>query len=102
MKRFNTIYKIAPVALGLLLALSSCSKIDRSSLNGPSTGTFPANAKEAEMGLLGAYQSLSVLDASSTPMWHVMDNITDIGYARPGTNYTSPITSALTTDNALA
>ncbi|ANE52645.1 RagB/SusD family nutrient uptake outer membrane protein [Flavisolibacter tropicus] len=102
MKRFNKIYKIAPLALGLTLVLSSCSKIDRSSLNGPSTGTFPANAKEAEMGLYGAYQSLSVLDASSTPIWHVMDNITDIGYARPGTNYTSPITSALTTDNALA
>ena len=54
------------------------------------------------MGLFGAYQSLSELDASSTPIWHVMDNITDIGYARPGNNYTSPITSAVTTDNALA
>ena len=53
------------------------------------------------MGLYGAYQSLSELDAASTPIWHVMDNITDIGYARPGTNYTSPITSAITTDNAL-
>ncbi len=31
-----------------------------------------------------------------------MDNITDIGYARPGTNYTSPITSSITTTNALA
>src|SRR5690606_19055231 len=41
------------------------------------------------------------LDAASTPFCHVMDNITDIGYARPGTNYTSPITSAITTDNAL-
>src|SRR5690606_33153847 len=41
-------------------------------------------------------------DASSTPIWHVMDNITDIGYARPGNNYTSPITSSITTDNALA
>lgn len=100
MKRFQKIYKIAPVACSLILTLYSC-KIDRSSLNGPSTGTFPANAKEAEMGLYGAYKSLSELDASSTPIWHVMDNITDIGYARPGTNYTSPITSALTTDNAL-
>src|SRR5690606_41563120 len=36
------------------------------------------------------------------PTWNVIDNITDVGYARPGTNYTSPITSSLTTDNALA
>src|SRR5699024_7579960 len=49
-----------------------------------------------------AYRSLGELDAASTPIWHVMDNITDIGYARPGNNYTSSITSALTTDNALA
>ena len=101
MKRSINIHKLAAFALGSILAFSSC-KLDRSSLNGPSTGTFPASAKEAEMGLLGAYQSISQLDASSTPIWHVMDNITDIGYARPGTNYTSPITSSVTTDNALA
>ncbi|MBO9660611.1 MAG: RagB/SusD family nutrient uptake outer membrane protein, partial [Chitinophagaceae bacterium] len=99
MKRLN-INKVAIIALGSILALSSC-KIDRSSLNGPSTGSFPANAKEAEMGLFGAYQSVSAIDAASTPMWHVMDNVTDIGFARPGTNYTSPITSAITTDNPL-
>jgi hypothetical protein len=101
MKTFYSINKITTVALGSIMALCSC-KIDRSSLNGPSTGTFPATANEAQMGLYGAYQSISELDASSTPIWHVMDNITDIGYARPGTNYTSPITSAITTDNALA
>lgn len=100
MKRFNNISKIAAVTIGAIMALSSC-KPDLISLNGPSTGAFPANAKEAEMGLFGAYQNISKLDAASTPMWHVMDNITDIGYARPGTNYTSPITSAITTDNAL-
>jgi SusD family. len=98
MKTFN---KVLTIALGSMLSLSACD-LDRSSLNGPSTGTFPADAKEAEMGLFGAYQSLTTLDAASTPIWHVMDNITDIGYARPGTNYTSPITSAVTTDNALA
>lgn len=97
MKSFN---KIATIALGSVIALVSC-KIDRTSLNGPATGSFPANAKEAEMGLLGAYQSNTLIDAASTPLWHVMDNVTDIGYARPGTNYTSPITSAITTDNAL-
>jgi hypothetical protein len=91
---------LAIIGLGSILAFSSCS-IDRSSLNGPTTGSFPASGKEAEMGLYGAYQSLTQLDAASTPIWHVMDNITDIGFARPGTNYTSPITSAITTDNAL-
>lgn len=101
MKRSNNISKIITIALGSILILTSC-EIDRSSLNGPSTGTFPANSKEAEMGLYGAYQSVTELDASSTPIWHVMDNITDIGYTRPGNNYTSPITSAITTDNALA
>jgi hypothetical protein len=98
MKLFNKIKFTAMLVFGA--SLVSC-KIDRSSLNGPSTGSFPANAKEAEMGLFGAYQSNVQIDASATPMWHVMDNITDIGYARPGTNYTSPITSAITTDNAL-
>lgn len=100
MKRLNNITKLTAIAFGSILALSSC-KPDLISLNGPSTGSFPANAKEAEMGLFGAYQNISKLDAASTPMWHVMDNITDIGFARPGTNYTSPITSAITTDNAL-
>ncbi len=93
-------YKILPIILGFSVALHSC-KMDLFPLNGPSTGTFPATENEAVMGLLGAYQSLSQLDAASTPIWHVMDNITDIGFARPGTNYTSPITSAITTDNAL-
>ena len=101
MKKLNKINILTAVAFGAMLTFSSC-KVDRTSLNGPSTGTFPANAAEAQMGLFGAYQSISQLDASSTPIWHVMDNITDIGYARPGTNYTSPITSAVTTDNALA
>ena len=50
MKRFNHINKIVTLALGSILALYSC-KIDRSSLNGPSTGTFPATSNEAEMGL---------------------------------------------------
>lgn len=96
----NRLYKIAVVTLCSIATLYSCSP-DLESLNGPSTGTFPANANEAQMGLYGAYQNISKLDAASTPLWHVMDNITDIGYARPGTNYTSPITSAIATDNAL-
>lgn len=88
------------LAVCLSAVISSCD-LDRRSLNGPSTAGFPATEQDAQMGLYEAYQSLSRLDAASTPFLHVMDNITDIGYARPGTNYTSPITSAITTDNAL-
>jgi len=91
------------------LGISLCSslifvgcELDKFPLNGPEAGSFPTNENEATMGLLGAYKGLTLLDAASTPIWHVMDNITDIGYARPGNNYTSPITSSLTTDNALA
>lgn len=100
MKRLNKIYAAGFLAICMIAAMSSCD-LDRMSLNGPSTEGFPANLQDAQMGLYEAYQSLSRLDAASTPFLHVMDNITDIGYARPGTNYTSPITSAITTDNAL-
>jgi len=92
-------YFIQIVLIGLLLA--SCD-LDRFPLNGPTTGTFPASEDEAEMGLFAAYKGLTEPDAASTHYLHVVDNLTDIGYARPGTNYTSPITSSLTTDNALA
>ncbi|MFT4094038.1 MAG: RagB/SusD family nutrient uptake outer membrane protein [Niabella sp.] len=85
----------------LVLGVSSC-KMDLLPLDGPSSETFPASEKEAEMGLYAAYYYISQLNAASTPIWHVMDNITDVGYARPGNNYTSAITSAVTTDNALA
>ena len=100
MTRFYKITRMAVVALCSITTLYSCSP-DFESLSGPSTGTFRANANDAQMGLYGAYQNSSKHDAASTPIWHVMDNITDIGYARPGTNYTSPITSAIATDNAL-
>lgn len=92
------------IFLGIVLIsiiFTGCD-LDRFPLNGPTTGTFPASEEEAKMGLYAAYKELSTLDASSTHMLHVMDNITDIGYTRPGTNYTSPITSSLTTDNAMA
>lgn len=85
----------------ITLSFMGC-ELDRLPLNGPTTGTFPASENEATMGLLAAYKGLSSLDASSTHILHVMDNISDIGYTRPGNNYTPPITSSLTTDNALA
>ncbi|MBE0674034.1 MAG: RagB/SusD family nutrient uptake outer membrane protein, partial [Bacteroidales bacterium] len=86
----------------LISLLFTGCELDRFPLNGPTTGTFPATEQEATMGLFAAYKGLSLLDASSTQFLHVMDNISDIGYARPGVNYSSPITSSLTTDNALA
>lgn len=89
------------IALLTTLLAGSC-ELDRFPLNGPAAGTFPATQEEAVLGLYGAYKGLTLLDAASTPIWHVMDNITDVGYARPGNNYTSPITSSLTTNNALA
>lgn len=92
-------FAISGLLYGLLF--TSCD-LDKLPMDGPSTGNFPANEQDAMLGLNGAYQSISTLDAASTPIWHVMDNITDVGYARPGNNYTSPITSSVTTDNALA
>lgn len=83
------------------LLISSC-ELDRAPLNGPTTDSFPETFAETELGLLGAYKGLTLLDAASTPMLHVIDNITDVGYTRPGNNYTPGITSAYTTDNALA
>lgn len=88
--------------IALLAATVSSCNLDKEPLNGPATGTFPSNETEAENGLLGAYKALTLLDASSTPFLHVLDNITDIGYARPGNNYTPGITSSYTTDNTLA
>ncbi|WP_080903898.1 RagB/SusD family nutrient uptake outer membrane protein [Parabacteroides sp. Marseille-P3160] len=89
------------VTLLCCLLLNGCD-LERLPLNGPTTGSFPASEEEATMGLYAAYKGLSLLDASSTPIIHVMDNITDVGYARPGGNYTPSITSSVTTDNALA
>ncbi|MGN0003146.1 MAG: RagB/SusD family nutrient uptake outer membrane protein [Sphingobacterium composti] len=91
------------LSLALLTGMNFMScEIDKEPLNGPTVGAFPVNAEEAEFGLLGAYKALTLLDASSTPFAHVIDNVTDVGYARPGNNYTPAITSSYTTDNAFA
>ncbi len=103
MNHLNKYLRIFIFSLTVVLVPLACSdrEMDLDSPNGPSSGTFPASYQEAKMGLYAAYRSLSTLDAASTPILHVMDNITDIGYARPGNNYTSPITSAITTTNSL-
>lgn len=77
-------------------------EVDRLPLNGPTTDTFPASEKEAESGLFAAYKGLTLLTASSMQIVHVMDNSTDIGYIRPGNNYTPLITSSITTTNTWA
>jgi len=94
--------RLVYTGIALISLLFTGCELDRFPLNGPTTGTFPATEEEATMGLLAAYKGLTMLDASKTQFLHVMDNISDIGYARPGVNYSSPITSSLTTDNALA
>lgn len=79
----------------------SCS-LDREYLNGPVTGTFPSNEKEAMSGLMSAYKNLTLMDASSTPFVAIQDNCTDIGAARINTaNYTDQIRSQLSVESAL-
>lgn len=97
----NLVKKIYGIGLLAGVSISSCN-LDKFPLDKPATGAFPATIQEAELGLLGAYKAMTLLDASSTPFIHVIDNITDVGYTRPGNNYTPGITSAYTTDNALA
>ncbi len=63
------------------LALCSCD-LDKSYLNGPSAGTFPASESEVQAGLFAAYKNLGNLDVSSTPWIGVRDNAADIGTAR--------------------
>ena len=90
------------IGIALISLLFTQCELDRFPLNGPTTGTFPATGEEATMGLLAAYKTYSELQASKTHFLHVMDNISDVGYTRPGKNYTPPITSSLITNNALA
>ncbi|MDR2627660.1 MAG: RagB/SusD family nutrient uptake outer membrane protein [Dysgonamonadaceae bacterium] len=88
------------------LILSACllaagCDLDRPPLNGPETGNFPASEEEALLGLFGAYKGLSLMTAANTPWILVIDNSTDIGFTRPGNNYTPQLTSSLSADNTL-
>ena len=71
---------IITILLSVVL-LSSCS-LDREPLTGPSTGTFPASAEEAEAGLLAAYKSLSNDIHQYNPADRWFDQLTDIGAMR--------------------
>ena len=61
--------------------LSGCS-LDREPLTGPSTGTFPATAVEAEAGLLAAYKSLANDIHQYNPADRWFDQLSDIGAMR--------------------
>ncbi len=67
--------------LSVALLATSCS-LDREPLTGPSTGTFPATAEEAEAGLLAAYKSLAndVHQYNPADRWY--DQLSDIGAMR--------------------
>lgn len=64
-----------------VVLLSSCS-LDREPLDGPSTGTFPATAEEAEAGLLAAYKSLANDVHQYNPANRWYDQLSDIGAMR--------------------
>ena len=71
---------IITILLSVVL-LSSCS-LDREPLTGPSTGTFPASAEEAEAGLLAAYKSLANDIHQYNPADRWYDQLSDIGAMR--------------------
>lgn len=71
---------IITILLSVVL-LSSCS-LDREPLTGPSTGTFPASAEEAEAGLLAAYKSLANDIHQYCPADRWYDQLSDIGAMR--------------------
>ncbi|MBQ1200436.1 MAG: RagB/SusD family nutrient uptake outer membrane protein, partial [Alistipes sp.] len=67
--------------LSVALLATSCS-LDREPLTGPSTGTFPASAQEAEAGLLAAYKSLANDIHQYNPADRWFDALTDISAMR--------------------
>lgn len=72
---------IITILLSVVLLGSSCS-LDREPLTGPSTGTFPASAEEAEAGLLAAYKSLANDIHQYNPADRWFDNLSDVGAMR--------------------
>lgn len=68
------------ILLGILV-VSSCN-LDRYPLTGPSTGSFPSTADEAQAGVLAAYKSISNNIHQYNPSIRWMDQLTDIGTMR--------------------
>lgn len=83
-------------------AMTSCS-LEENPLNGPSTGTFPSSAQEAQAGVLGAYKNLANSIQQYEPFpnrW--IDNLTDIGATRVKLGcWSTVMTSAHTSETAV-
>ena len=81
--------KLLYILLSAALLGTGCS-LDRFPLNGPSSGTFPANESEAQAGVLSAYKSISNMQRQYSPYMRFFDHITDIGCFRE--NHTAAAT----------
>lgn len=79
--------------------------MDRFPLNGPSSGTFPANEDEAQAGVLSAYKSISNMQRQYSPYTRFFDHITDIGCFRENhsaaATYKQLCQSIATSENAV-
>ncbi len=73
---------IISILLSTVLLSTGCS-LDRDPLTGPSTGTFPASAEEAQAGVLAAYKSLANNIEQYVPFPNcILDQLTDVGTMR--------------------
>lgn len=94
--------KIVYVLALTTVLLSACS-LDKEPLDGPSSSNFPQSISEAQSGMNAAYKSLADNIGNSTPLWEVMDNMTDIGVPRRNTAaYRELTSSAATGENTCA
>lgn len=79
MKRAYNIFICMAIASA---AVIGCS-LDEYPLNGPSTGTFPSTAEEAQAGVLGAYKSVANNVVKYQPFpGRYLDQLTDVGAIR--------------------
>lgn len=90
------------IAAGFLILQNACS-LDKESLNGPASGSFPASVEEANSGLNAIYASLTAFSASTCTWWKILDDITDIGATRVNAaKYVELINSGASAENAVA
>lgn len=85
--------------IALAFVASACS-LDEYPMNGPSTGSFPSSAEEAQAGVLGAYKNLANNEQQYNPFpnrW--LDQLSDIGVTRVKLgNWSTIMTSAHTSE----
>lgn len=94
--------KITYALAAAALVLTGCN-LDRMPLNGPSSGTFPSSAAEAEAGLLAAYKGISNMDAHNCAFpSRLMDDLSDIGTYRVNpTTYKDFMHSTVQSENSV-